>query len=200
MDNSQLTISLLSNQSVQGAQGHHHHQRKSIADMIKDMESAIDDATKSGKLTGDQASAMTKVLDDIKKMLSQAQSTGAAQTGGGASTSPTGDATQLSADDREKIRKQLHDIGKQLFLALNSQSADSSTRRQSGAVDAIFKAMDANKDGSVNKNELTSFLSSLTANASNSSHSNGVVASSFTYSAQTFMSITRTQSTFSTIV
>jgi ribosome-binding ATPase YchF (GTP1/OBG family) len=190
MDNSQLTISLVSNQSVQGAQGHHQHPRKSIADMIKDMESAIDDATKSGKLTGDQASAMTKVLDDIKKMLSQAQSTGPAQTGG---------ATQLSADDREKIRKQLHDIGKQLFQAFNSQSADSSTR-QSGAVDAIFKAMDANKDGSVNKNELTSFLSGLTANASNSSHSNGVVASSFTYSAQATMSITRTQSSFSTIV
>jgi hypothetical protein len=188
MDNSQLTISLVSNQSVQGAQGHHQHPRKSIADMIKDMESAIDDATKSGKLTGDQASAMTKVLDDIKKMLSQAQSTGA-----------TGDVTQLSADDREKIRKQLHDIGKQLFQAFNSQRADSSTR-QSGAVDAIFKAMDANKDGSVNKNELTSFLSGLTANASNSSHSNGVVASSFTYSAQATMSITRTQSSFSTIV
>jgi hypothetical protein len=191
MDNSQLTISLLSNQSVQGAQGHHHHQRKSIADMIKDMESAIDDATKSGKLTGDQASAMTKVLDDIKKMLSQAQSSNATQT--------SGDATRLSADDREKIRKQLHDIGKQLFQAFNSQSADSSTR-QSGAVDAIFKAMDANKDGSVNKDELTSFLGSLTSNASNASRSNGVVAGSFTYSAQATMSITRTQSSFSTIV
>jgi polyhydroxyalkanoate synthesis regulator phasin len=183
MDISQITGSTQSNSAVQGVQGHQHH-RKSIADMIKDMESAIDNAAKAGKLTSDQATAMTKELDDIKQMLSQAQSGGSAQTGG---------AMQLSADDRQKIRKELHDIGKQLFQALNPQESTQQTQ-QSSAIDSIFKAMDANQDGNISKDELTSFLSSLTSNASNAS---GLVSSNFTYSEQATLTINQTQNAFS---
>jgi hypothetical protein len=183
VDISQVTGSSLSSSAVQGTQGHHHH-RKSIADMISNMETAINDAVKSGKLTSDQASSLTKELDDIKQTLSQAQS--------GASTT-TGGISQLSADDRQKIRKELHDIGKQLFQALNPQSAASSTQQNNG-VDAIFKALDTNGDGNITKDEMTSFLSSLTSNGSNS---NGLVTTNFTYSEQATLSISQTQSTFS---
>lgn len=152
--------------------------------MINDMESAINNATKSGTLTSDQASALTKMLDDIKNTLANAQSSGSSQTGG---------VSQLSSDDRDKIRKELHDIGKQLFAALNSQNSASSTQ-QSNGVDAIFKAMDANQDGSVSKNELTSFLNSQTSNATN--NTNGLAAGSFMYSEQATFSISESQSTF----
>jgi hypothetical protein len=155
------------------------------------------------------------MLDDIKKMLSQTQSTGASMSsqGGGASMSThsgtshghqTGGAIQLSADDRDKIRKELHEVGKQLFQALNAQSSASSTQqssaasstRQSNGVDAIFKVMDTNSDNSISKGELTSFLSNQTSNAANA---NGLVSSSFTYSQQATLSISRTQSMFTTM-
>jgi hypothetical protein len=184
MDISQVTGSSLSNSAVQGVQGHHHHHKKSLADMIKEMESAIDNATKSGKLTSDQASAMTKLLDDIKNTLAQAQSSNSTQA-----TS----ATQLSADDRDKIRKELQDIGKQLFQALNSQSASST--QQNNGVDAIFKAMDANGDGSINKDEMTSFLSSLTSNAAY--NGSGLAAGKVLYSEQATFSMSESRSTFS---
>jgi hypothetical protein len=173
---SQMMSSSQSNSAVQGVQGHHHHPKKGIGDMISNLESAIDDATKSGKLTSDQASALTTMLDDIKKMLGP---------------------TQLSADDREKIRKELHDIGKQLFQALNAQSASAApSTQQNNGVDAIFKVMDTNHDNSISKGEMTSFLSSLTPNAANA---NGLVSSSFTYSQQATLSISRTQSMFTTM-
>jgi chromosome segregation ATPase len=185
MDNSQLTIQSLSNQSVQGTQGHHHHHKKSIADQIKDMESTINNLASSGKLTSDQASAMTKELDDIKNTLNPTSS----------ATSQTGNATQLSADDRQKIKKELHDIGKQLFQALNPQSSASSTQ-QSNGVDAIFQALDTNGDGAISKDELTSFLSNLTSGAAN--NANGLAAGNFTYSEQATFSISESQSTFET--
>jgi hypothetical protein len=185
MDISQVMSSSQSSSAVQGTQGHQHHHKKSIADMINNLESAINDAAKSGALTSDQASAMTKELDDIKNTLNPTSS----------SASQTNGATQLSADDRQKIKKELQDIGKQLFQALNSQSASApSSAQQSSGVDAIFKAMDTNQNGSVSKDELTSFLSSQTSNAANS---NGLVASSFTYSEQATLSISETQSRFS---
>jgi EF hand len=194
MDNSQLTIASLSSQSVQGTQGHHHHHHKSIADQIKDMESTINNLASSGKLTSDQASAMTKELDDIKNTLNPTSS-----ATGGASTSPTGGSastTQLSADDRQKIKKELQDIGKQLFQALNPQSSASPQAQQSSGVDAIFKALDTNGDGSISKDELTSFLSNLTSGAAN--NTNGLAAGSFTYSEQATFSISESQSTFET--
>jgi hypothetical protein len=193
---SQVTGSSLSNSAVQGVQGHHHHHKKSIGDMISNLESAIDDATKSGKLTSDQASALTTMLDDIKKTLGQTQS-GGASTSPQAGVSQTGGVAQLSSDDREKIRKQLHDIGKQLFMALNAQSANAApSAQQNKGVDAIFKMMDTNHDNAISKGEMTSFLSSLTSNAANA---NGLVSSSFTYSQQATLSISRTQSTFTTM-
>ena len=184
MDISQVMSSSLSNSAVQGVQGHHHHHKKSLADMINDMESEIDNATKSGKLTSDQASAMTKVLDDIKNTLAQAQSNSTSQTSG---------VTQLSSDDREKIRKELQDIGKQLFQALNSQSASST--QQNNGVDAIFKAMDANSNGSISKDEMTNFLSSLTSNAAY--NGSGLAAGKVLYSEQATFSFSETQSRFS---
>jgi hypothetical protein len=203
---SQMTSSSQSNSAVQGVQGHHHHPKKGIGDMISNLESAIDDATKSGKLTSDQASALTTMLDDIKKMLSQTQSGGASMSSptGTSHGRQTGGATQLSADDRDKIRKELHEVGKQLFQALNAQSSASSTQqssaasstRQSNGVDAIFKVMDTNSDNAISKGELTSFLSNQTSNAANA---NGLVSSSFTYSQQATLSISRTQSMFTTM-
>ena len=151
--------------------------------MVNSLESEIDDATKAGKLTSDQASALTKELDDIKNTLGQTASNGTAQTN---------NATQLSADDRNKIRKDLQDIGKQLFQAFNTQAASST--QQGSNVDQIFKAMDANNDGSISKDEMTNFLSSLTSNATNA---NGLISSNYTYSEQATLSVSETQSRFS---
>jgi len=198
MDVSQVTSASLSNPTVQGVQGHHHH-RKSMTDQLKDMQSAIDNAVKAGQLTSDQASAMTKELDDVKATLSQAQSsqTGSTDptsaTAGGASTSPTGGATQLSASDRDKVRKEMHDVGKQLFQALNPQSAASSTQQSSG-VDAVFKALDTNGDGNISKDELSSFFTSLT---SGTSGAGDAAASNYTYSGQATMTMIQMQSSFS---
>jgi hypothetical protein len=195
MDISQVTNISLSDSSVQGVQGHHHRHKKSINDMISDMESAIDDATKSGKLTSDQATSMTTILDSIKKTLSQA--TGSSKISGDDWIS-TSNSTQLSSADQQKIRKELHDVGKQLFQALNPHSSATSAKQSSG-FDAIFKALDSNKDGSVNKDELTSFLSSLTGSGSNASNAGSLVSSSFTYSEQATYSITQTRSSFSAL-
>jgi septal ring factor EnvC (AmiA/AmiB activator) len=194
MDISQLTSSSQSNSAVQGVQGHHHHHKKSIADMIKDLQSAIDDATKSGALTSDQATALTKDLNDIKNTLSQLQ------TSSNGSTSATGTATQLSSDDRDKIRKDLRDIGKQLFAAFGSQSNSSSasstsSAQQTNRIDDLFKAIDSDNDGTISKGELSSYLRVQASNAPN--NTNGLYAGSFTYSEQATFSISETQSSFS---
>jgi hypothetical protein len=184
MDVSQVTSASLSNSQVQGVQGHHHHHRKSMADKVDDMQSAIDDAVKSGKLTSDQASALTKELDEIKKMLSQVQ------------TSPgAGGATRLSSGDQDKMRKELQDVGKKLFSALNA----SSSSQQSNGVDAFFKALDSNKDGSISKGEMSSFFNSLTSGGSTSGGSNPstMPVGNYAYSSQASLTVIRMQSTFS---
>jgi Ca2+-binding EF-hand superfamily protein len=183
MDISQLTSTTASSSGVQGMGGHHHH-HKSISDQISDMESAINGAVQAGKLTSDQASTITKELDDIKQMLSQASTS--------STTSTTSTATQLSSDDRQKIREELRDIGKQLFSALNPQQANSSS--STSPLDAIFKAMDTNGDGSISKDELTSFFSNLAANGAGASSANNL---GLTYGGQATISMTEMQSTFS---
>ena len=186
MDISQLTSTTASSSGVQGMGGHHHH-HKSISDQISDMESAINGAVQAGKLTSDQASTITKELDDIKQMLSQA--------GTSSTTSATSTATQLSSDDRQKIREELRDIGKQLFSALNPQQTGSSSSTQgTSQLDAIFKAMDTNGDGSISKDELTSFFSNLAASGTGASSANNL---GLTYGGQATISMTEMQSTFS---
>jgi hypothetical protein len=181
MDLSQITGTSMANSGVQGVGGHQ-HRHKSISDQVKDLESAISDAQKSGKLTSDQATAMTKELDDIKKMLSQV-----------GTSSQAGATAQLSADDRHKIRKELHDVGKQLFEALNPQAAASSTTSGS-QMEAIFKMLDANGDGNIDKNEFSSFINNLAQNGAGKSDQMSQVSS---YSRQATISIAEMQSTFS---
>ena len=133
---------------VQGAQGHHHH-RKSMSDQLSDMNTAIDNAVKAGKLTNDQATAMKKELDDVKQTLSQSQTSGSSQTG----------ASTLSADDRKKVFGELQDVRKQLHTATAPQgTAAGATGDQ---IDKLFSSMDADANGSVSKEEFEAFMSSL---------------------------------------
>ena len=137
--NSQVT-----NTDIQGVQGHHHHHHhKSMTDMISKMESAIDDAVKAGKLTDDQATQMKEELDSITETLKQGQSSSGAQ---------------LTSEDLQKIRTEFQDVRKQLFDALNPEG---STSASNGIGDALFKKMDANGDGAVDKNEFSTFINTL---------------------------------------
>jgi hypothetical protein len=139
------------NLQVQGAQGgHHRHHHMSIGDRISKMETAIDDAVKTGKLTDDQATTMKKALDDVKSTLSKVQDGSTGQTGAANQGSTL---KQLSEDDRKKIRDTLQDVGKQLFAAINQGAASSAAN-----IDNLFKALDTNGDGKVDKDELTAFL------------------------------------------
>jgi hypothetical protein len=130
--------------TAQGVQGHHHHHhhKKNMTDMISNMENTIDEATKEGKLTGDQAAQMKKELDDISEALQQGQS---------------GTGTQLTADDLQKIRDQFHDIRKQLFDAINPQGPASPYN----GMDNLFSQVDANGDGNIDKDEFSTFISLL---------------------------------------
>jgi Ca2+-binding EF-hand superfamily protein len=70
--------------------------------------------------------------------------------------------SQLSPADRKKVMKELHDVGKELFAALNSQSTSSTSATSSASqINSLFSAMDTNGDGSVSKSELTNYLSQL---------------------------------------
>ncbi len=192
MDVSQVN-NTLSNQNVQGVQGHHRH-KKGLGDMITDMQSAIDNAAKTGKLTSDQAAALSKQLDAIKKELSQAQASSSSQS---VNSTQVANATQPSSDYRQKIRKELHEVGKQLFEAIKSSDSASSTQ-QSNSLDSIFKAMDVNGDGSISKDEMKSFLTNLSANGDNGS-SDTFTSLSFTYSQQATMTMSQSQSGFSAV-
>jgi hypothetical protein len=144
---------------VQGSQGHHHHHRKSISDQVSDMSSAIDNAVKAGTLTGDQATAMKSELADITNTLSQAQAS--ASTAQTTSTSQSG-LSQLSATDRQKVMKELHDVRKELFQATNSEASNSTGGTQgTDQINSLFGAMDTNGDGSVSKTELSNYISQL---------------------------------------
>ena len=136
--NSQVT-----NTDIQGVQGHHHHHHKSMTDMIRKMESAIDNAVKTGKLTDDQATQMKEELNSITDTLKQGQSSSGAQ---------------LTSEDLQKIRTEFQDVRKQLFDALNPQGSASISN---GIGDALFKKMDANGDGAVDQNEFSTFINTL---------------------------------------
>jgi polyhydroxyalkanoate synthesis regulator phasin len=133
---------------VQGTGGHHHH--KSLADQINDMNTAIDNAVKAGKLTDDQATAMKKELDDVKQTLSQNQANGSSQTGS---------ATQLSDDDRKKVFSELKDVRKQLHAAMSPQG--SAAGASDDQLNKLFSSMDADGNGSVSKEEFEAFMNTL---------------------------------------
>jgi polyhydroxyalkanoate synthesis regulator phasin len=125
MDPSQLSTgsSASSASSVQGGHGHHHHQKKSVTDQVSEMSSAIDTAVKAGQLTSDQATAMKKELADVTQTLSGASTTStSAQAGSTTSQNPL---SQLSSADRQKVMKELHDVGKELYQATRPQGAAS---------------------------------------------------------------------------
>ena len=128
-----------------------------IGDRLRKMESAVDDAVRSGTLSGDQAIQMKKELDDITKILTHHSHK---QNG---SNNQAGSSTQLPANDREKIRSHLQDLAKQLFAALNPQGATdvdaAAARRAKVEVNEdLFKAMDTNRDGKIGRDELTSYV------------------------------------------
>ena len=142
-----------------GAQGEHYHP-VTIGDRLSKMESAVDDAVKSGTISGDQAIQMKKELDDITKILSHNSHK---QNG---SNNQSESSTQLPADDREKIRLHLKDIEKQLSAALNPQGATeapaAAARRASVEANDLFKEMDINRDGKIGRDELTSYVNKTT--------------------------------------
>jgi hypothetical protein len=127
--------------AVQGA-SHHHHKPQSLTDMISQMSSAVDDAVKAGKLSDDQAAAIKKDLEAISDLLKNGQASSSGSNG------TSNAASQLSSDDRQTIRDTLKDIGKQIFAALSSQSAQAA-----GPVDDLFSKIDTNGDKSISKNE-----------------------------------------------
>jgi Ca2+-binding EF-hand superfamily protein len=192
MDPTQAIGSTSGTSTTQAVHGHHRH-HKSMADMVKDMSSAIDDAQKAGKLTNDQAASMKKELDDITKMLSQNQTGSTSQsasTNQANSTSQTGSVSQLSADDRKKIRSEMHDVEKQLFAALNPQQSTATAANPTDQVNNLFKAMDSNGDGTIDKNELTSSNTHRAQNGQNGSDpfSSGYNQQGSQVSASVFMS------------
>ena len=114
-------LSRIAAAQVRGAYGER-HRPMTIADRLSKMESAVDDAVTSGTLSGDQALQMKNELDDIAKILSHNSHK---QNG---SNKQTESSTQLSANDREKIRSHLKDLEKQLSSALNPKAATMSPR------------------------------------------------------------------------
>ncbi len=135
-------VSSTASASTQGVQRHHpHHHHKSIADMISNMASGIDDAVKAGKLTNDQAAQMKKELDSIAEILKKDQASSGAE---------------LTSEDRQQIRKVLHDVRERLLAALNPQGAGSIA--SGGIAGYMFKQMDANGDGVVSQNEFATFF------------------------------------------
>ena len=130
-----------------------------IADRLSKMESAVDDAVTSGTLTGDQALQMKNELDDIAKILNHNSHK---QNG---SNNQTESSTELSANDREKIRSHLKDLEKQLSSALNPQAATdvpAVAARRAKAEENLFKAMDINHDGKIARDELATYVNKTT--------------------------------------
>jgi len=164
---------------LQGIFGQHQRHHSSLADMMDMLGTRIDEAAKAGMLTGEQAADMKKALDSIAELIEQ-----------------NGSGAQLSFGDRHQIRKELREIGKQFFAALSSQGASSAT--SSGQVDDLFKAMDANSDGKIDKSELSGYLSqSGNGNGALAGVTNGAgvytqqasMSFSFSYSQRTFTAI-----------
>jgi hypothetical protein len=164
-------VTSTSTQGAQQAQGHHHHHRMSMSQRVDKMESLIDQAVKDGKLTDDQATSMKKQLDDIKSTLSNAKTSG----------------TALTDDQRKQIGQEMHDIGKQLFSAVNPGQG-SAPGAAPNASD-LFSKMDANGDGKIDKDELTSFINQMNA----SGKSLGGYFNPSSYNQQGNLSVSTTQ-------
>jgi polyhydroxyalkanoate synthesis regulator phasin len=159
MDLSQIinATATSSSSQIQATGGHHHH-HKSISDMIKEMNSAIDNAVKAGTMTSDQAASLKNELADVTKTLSQASNSSSTSQ-----TSQSGSLSQLSDADRKKVFSELQDVRKQLFATLNPQNANTSSTPD--AVSQLFSQIDTNGDGTVSKDEFTQFLAQIGANA-----------------------------------
>jgi hypothetical protein len=115
-----------------------------MGDKITNLQSAIDHAAKTGRLTGDQATQMKKKLDFITQTLNRSQ---------------TGSGAQLTSDDLRKVRTELQAVRKQLFDALNPQGIASFTT--SGAGYNLFKTIDASRNGAIGRNEFATFSTLL---------------------------------------
>jgi polyhydroxyalkanoate synthesis regulator phasin len=125
--------------SVSSAGTNHKH-HLSLAEMLAQMQSSVDDEVKAGKLTADQATALKKELDAIAKTLQDAKTNG----------------TQISADDRRKMREQLKKAGQDLENAVTAQAGKGVAMNQ--GLDDLFKKIDTNGDGQIDKNEMNNFL------------------------------------------
>jgi Ca2+-binding EF-hand superfamily protein len=166
-------------QGVQQLQGHHHH-RMGMSQRLDKMESAIDQAVTNGNLTDDQATQMKKMLEDIKKTLADAKTSG----------------TPLTSDQLKEIRKELQDIGKQLFSAI--KSTQGSTTAAPDPVAELFKKIDADSNGSIDKNELTDFVNQLKNHGANPTAANET-ATPATYNQKGSFSFSMSMSYQSTI-
>jgi hypothetical protein len=147
----QSNISTLAAPELQGMQkmlGHHRHRHMGMSQRIDKMESAINQAATDGKLTSDQATAMIKTLDDIKSLLANTKST----------------RTPLTDDQRHQIHQAMKDIGKQLFSALNP-ARDATPATPNNGIADLFSKIDANGDGTLDKDEFTNFVKSLKDNS-----------------------------------
>jgi polyhydroxyalkanoate synthesis regulator phasin len=111
------------------------------------MESLIDQAVKDGKLTDDQATQMKKQLDDIKATLADAKTSG----------------TPLTEDQRNQIRQEMQDIGKQIGMALKP-AEQNPVQAAPNQLSGLFSMLDANGDGTIDKNEFSSFMDQLKSN------------------------------------
>jgi polyhydroxyalkanoate synthesis regulator phasin len=140
---------------------HHGHRHKSMADMVNDMQSGIDNAVKAGTMTADQATSLKKELADITQTLQSAQ---ASTTGATGKTNPM---SQLSEADRKKVFSELQDVRKQLHAANNPQDATvaATNSASNNAVSNLFSKLDTNNNGSIDKDEFTQFLAQVGANA-----------------------------------
>ncbi len=130
------------NNATQGIQGHPRH--KSMADMISNLQSTIDNAVKTGRLTGDQAMQMKKKLDSITQTLNKTQ---------------TGSGAQLTPEDLQQIRAKFQEIRKELFDALNPQRSAIVSNGIGGY--HLFQKMDANGNRVIDRNEFSNFISTL---------------------------------------
>jgi hypothetical protein len=128
----------------QAVHGRHPHHHKSIAEMISSLQSTIDDAAKTGKLTGSQATQMKTKIESITQTLNKSQA---------------GSGAPMTPEDLQQIKTKLQEVRKELFDALNPQGAASPV--SSGIGYNLFKTLDTNGDGVVNKNEFSTFISTV---------------------------------------
>jgi len=137
------SASQATNIATQSVQGHHHRHHRSMADKISMMDSAIDEAVKAGKLTGDQAAQMKKELDSITQTLKNSQ---------------TSSGTPLASNDLQQIKAEFQDVRKQLYDALHPQGATSTSN---DAISKLFQMMDADGNGAVDRDEFLTFINQM---------------------------------------